>query len=100
MDRYLQIDAYKILEVPISANDEQIRFAYHQKVQSGNVTEIERSAYESIKDRNARESYLWNSVYSFLEKPPEFAAELPDIESVIQEVAFLSDWELGVSYES
>mgnify|MGYP001584174767 CR=1 FL=1 len=62
-----------------------------------------QGAYELIKDRAAREKYLWNSVHSYFEQLPidsSYSLNSSDLEAVIAEIAFLSDWELGVPYES
>lgn len=100
MKQFLQIDAYRVLGISPQANEEEIRLTYHQKIKDGDESEELRLAYDLIKDRVAREKYLWNSVHSYFEPlmKDSFSSSF-DVESVISEIAFLSDWELGVSHE-
>jgi len=100
MEEFFQIDADRIVGVAFDATEEEIRAAYHQKVKAGDISEIVHKSYELIKDQDAREKYLWNSIHSYFEKPPGLLSDSFDVEPVIAEIAFLSDWELGASYES
>lgn len=98
MSDFSQIDAYRILGLSRDAEEEVIRLTYHQKVVSGEDSELVRQAYDLLRDAPSRKAYLWNSVHSYFLPPP--VAKDFDVDSVIAEVAFLSDWEIGSCYES
>ena len=94
---FLQIDAYKILQISLDATEEEIRLAYHQKIQEGADLTLIGQAYSLIKDASARRKYLLFSMYSYFIIPPVVSFEKGEVEAVIKEIAFLSDWELGES---
>lgn len=98
MSEFLQIDAYRILGLPLNAEEEVIRSTYHQKMMNGEDSLELRQAYELLRDKAARNAYLWHSVHSYFEEPP--ISKAFDIDVVVAEIAFLSDWELGTCYES
>ena len=88
------IDAYRILEVPLDAGEEEIRIAYHTKLASIQNPEKISNAYALIRNENARKRYRLNSIHSYFQNPPKQALKSIDIESLVSEIAFLSDWEL------
>jgi DnaJ-class molecular chaperone len=93
MKNLSQLDAYQILNLPWDASEEAIRAAYHQKMIASQEQDLQqiKNAYDLIKNAKARERYRWNSFHSYFCKPQE---EAFDLEQVIQEIAFLTDWEL------
>lgn len=94
MENYTQLNAYELLGVATDAKEEEIRLAYHRKIKEGNESENLTQAYGLIKDAKARERYFWNSVYSYFDPLKEPEKKNLDLDAVISEVAFLSDWEL------
>jgi hypothetical protein len=95
MQEVLLIDAYRILGLSWSSEEEAIRLAYHKQVRSGQDLELFSQAYELIRDKTARERYSWDSIHSYFHPPKEESQEaLCDFVALAAELAFLSDWEL------
>ncbi|MBM3198066.1 MAG: hypothetical protein FJZ58_02270 [Chlamydiae bacterium] len=88
----IQLDAYKLLDLQPGATGDEIRQAYHKKLQE--QPELFSQAYKCICSEKEREHYFWNSVHSYFFS---IASEqnTSSLEEVIRELAFLSDWELG-----
>lgn len=94
MKFYPQIDAYSLFNLSQDATEEDIRLAYHKKVQENQELEVFRQAYELIRDKKARKQYFWSSVFSYHDPLKTEECVLLDVEELVAEAAFLSDWEL------
>lgn len=94
MKQYVQIDAYGVLGLSHEATEAEIRLAYHRKVKEEQHSDVLGRAYELIKDGKARARYSCNSVYSYFSPLKESSREDLNLDEIISEVAFLSDWEI------
>lgn len=89
-------DPYRILEIPYTASEEEIRKAFHKKMTEGG-SEVVITAYGKIRDSAGRRNFRWGNIWSIIRDPRE---DIPDagpidIHSIIKELAFQSEWELG-----
>jgi hypothetical protein len=96
-----QIDPYRILGIPYTADEETIRNAFLKKMSESKDSSIIVNAYALIRDEEARRRFKWGNMWSCLnlEEIAEGLIEkkMPQIEleSLIKELAFQSEWELG-----
>ena len=94
MTYLLNVDPFRILNLPFDAQEEVIRSTYHKRLQTERDSEILRQAYDLIRDEKMRKQYLWSSIHSYFLQPPQRQEELDLLEELATEVLFLSDWEL------
>lgn len=98
MKDYLQIDPYEILEISYDSSEKEIKEAFYKKLKEQNTNnDLIIQAYTLIKNEKARKEFQWNSIFSQFAPYKNLDQKIneSDIENLIKEVAFLSDWELG-----
>lgn len=93
------LDPYQILEIPHTASEEQIKQAFQKKLVETNGSEKIIAAYGKIRDSGGRRQFRWGSIQSYLKDPqqdiPSFQPKDVDVQSIIKELAFRTEWELG-----
>lgn len=88
-------DPYVVLGIAYDASDEQIKQAFHEAMHVSQDTSEITQAYYLIRTQEARAEYQWKYLNSLL-CAPTFSNKLDlDLEALIREVAFQSEWELG-----
>ncbi len=91
-----EIDPYVILDLPYAASESEIQTAFHRKMKTAKDQELLIKAYGMIRNRTGRERWRWSSINSYLLNPFEgHKKDNIDIEALIKELAFLSEWEMG-----
>lgn len=90
-------DPYRVLEIPYTASEEEIREAFHKKMTETGGSEIVVTAYGKIRDPVGRRNFRWGSIWSYLRDPRQDIPPIDpkNIESIIKELAFQTEWELG-----
>jgi preprotein translocase subunit Sec63 len=91
------IDPYSTLGLAPDASDEEIRVAFHALVKKFPQQKQLHDAYTAIRNQTARNLHKWNNLCSFIANPyrTNHATEELDLEALIKEFAFLSEWEAG-----
>lgn len=89
------IDPYAVLKLSLDANDAQIKQAFHQAMQATHDPATITHAYHMIRTQEARAEYQWNNLCSYFCAPLFSDNQNFDLEALIREVAFQSEWELG-----
>lgn len=92
----INFDPYLVLNIPYEANDETIKAAFHSAVQKNPNNSELHNAYNKIRNKEQRRLFKWESVYSYLSPPPTETKKKIPINDLAKELAFLSDWELGI----
>lgn len=89
-------DPYLYFNLPQNASDDDVQAAFHKKMKEGSSQDITMAAYIKIRNQAARTAYKWNNITSFVEDPYASKSENNnyDLEAIIKELAFLSDWEV------
>jgi hypothetical protein len=92
-----EMDPYFVLGLTYSATESEIQKAFHKKMQHADNQEIIIQAYSMIRNEAGRNSVRWNRFESYILNPfSDMEAETQiDIQALIKELAFLSQWELG-----
>lgn len=90
-------DPYRILGIPQTASEEQIKQAFYKKMNETNGSETIVAAYSQVRDPVGRRRFRWGSIWSYLKNPPQDVASTKqvDIVPIIKELAFRTEWELG-----
>ncbi|MBA3602849.1 MAG: hypothetical protein H0W50_04245 [Parachlamydiaceae bacterium] len=91
------INPYFLLEVSQNATDEEIQASFHAKMKSSKDREQLVNAYSKIRNQSARNQFKWMAINSFMADPKQGGEGSSSIalDELIQELAFLSDWETG-----
>ena len=97
------IDPYVLLGVAYDATDEEIRKGYHEKLSSCGTSPAIQQAYQQIRNVRQRSVYRYFDRNSDITHPPSLLKQegisQQDREKLVQELAFLSEWELGRDVE-
>jgi hypothetical protein len=90
-------DPYRILEIPYTASEEQIKQAFQKKMGETGGSDVIIAAYGQIRDPAGRRRFRWGSIWSYLKDPQQEvpSVEPSNIQAIIRELAFLTEWELG-----
>ena len=93
----MMLDPYQILEIPYTASEEQIRQSFLKKMAETSGSEMIIAAYGKIRDSAGRRQFRWGSIWSYLRDPQQDIPpnEPKDVPSIIKELAFRTEWELG-----
>src|SRR5262245_13134078 len=92
------LDPYQVLGIPYTASEEQIKQAFQKKFAETNGSEIIITAYGKIRDPAGRRQLRWGNIQSYLRDPQQdipSSSSSRDVQSIIKEVAFRTEWELG-----
>lgn len=92
----LNFDPYIVLNIPYDANDEVIKVAFHSALQKNPNNSELHNAYNSIRNAEQRRLFKWQSIYSYISPPPTKTRREIPINNLVNELAFLSNWELGI----
>ena len=92
----LNFDPYLILNIPYDADDEDIKIAFHSAVQKNPDNSELHNAYNTIRNKEQRRLFKWESVYSYISPPPTQVKQGISMNDLANELAFLSNWELGI----
>ncbi|MFW5750547.1 MAG: hypothetical protein ACOCZK_02755 [Planctomycetota bacterium] len=76
-------------------DDESIREAYHACVRAGRADAAVNAAYAAIRHAADRRRYRWVCPAVPIGIPRATGSAAPEIAPLVQELASLSDWELG-----
>lgn len=95
-DQEFEVSPYVLIGVSQNANDEEIQARFHEKMRGSSNQEQLLKAYIQIRNQAGRNDFKWNTIGSFIADPfkEENCSNL-DLEELIKEIAFLSDWEVG-----
>lgn len=89
-------DPYQILGVPYWADDDEIKKAFQEKALSSPESKGFTEAYGKIRDTKSRAYLRWNTIETCISSPKSNTPSTPiNIPSLIKELAFCTDWELG-----
>lgn len=97
----INIDPYRILGLPYNADEETIRKAFLKKMNESTDSSLIVNAYALIRDEQARRRFKWGNMWSCLnieeiaENNTQKKMTSGELESLIKELAFQSEWELG-----
>ncbi len=93
-------DPYLVLGLGLAADDDAVRAAYHAHVRAGTADARINAAYASLRGAAERERLRFTALTTFIAAVPQPSAvaallEPAQLVAVVQELAFISDWELG-----
>lgn len=89
------IDPYVVLGIAYDSNETQIRQAFHKAMHASNGSSEVVNAYHLIRTQKDLLQYRWGQVQSFISTPVFPEAQTMNLEDLIREIAFQSEWELG-----
>jgi hypothetical protein len=90
------IDPFAVLELPYLADETKIQQAFQKKLKEASDPELIIQAYGMIRDQTRRNHFCWEDVrYCLLDTENQIKQEPIDFSLLIQELAFLSPWEMG-----
>ncbi len=89
-------DPFEVLRVSYRASDEEVVQARDALLRSGEREQSEvLLAYSRIRNQRLRDDFCFTDFRSILFMPKSSAVEV-DTTALVQELAFLSPWEVGV----
>ncbi len=90
------LDPFAILDLPYSADCVAIQNAFEKKMKTGFDPDLLIQAYGMIREPGNRNQFCWDDLrYCLIETEPSTPPPSYDLTALVQELAFLSPWELG-----